>query len=357
MRKAAAVCLILLIAWISAWGQKPAELPVKPISPRAGRMIHLREDFRLTDESGDFYLKYPQSVKMAPDGSFFLLDREQIIRLDATGRFLGNLFRKGQGPGELSFVSGMEATTEGLTVHNNGPNKLVRFDAGGKYKDEVSLQKIGSSLDFLGLSDGRAIGLQMRFPPPGAGLEVKMRDIALLAVSYDGLKSANLGAFPIRFLQAGGAMLRDRSLGVVMGGRYAAIVHTKEYAIKIVDLQSPKPPRTIGRKYKKVPAPKGYASGGKISPDKITWYTLPGADFMYDIEALHVFKDLLWVQTSTIDPKKGVLIDVFDVDGRYLDAFYLNIPGRLLNIQGDALFVRESAADDTLRIVRYKVVG
>jgi hypothetical protein len=44
-------------------------------------------------------------------------------------------------------------------------------------------------------------------------------------------------------------------------------------------------------------------------------------------------KDTLWIQTSTKNPEKGYLFDVFDLQGRYVDMFYLKTGGRLLAVE------------------------
>jgi hypothetical protein len=355
MRKARVLPAALFGLFLPALAQRPAALPDKPISPNAGRVLQLREDLRLTDEGGEFFLKSPRLVVAATDGTLYLWDQEQIIHFDAVGKFLGNLFRKGQGPGELNYVSGMAATPEGLAVHNNSPNKLVWFDTGGRYRSEASFQKAGSYLDFLGFVAGRALGLQRQASAGGAAL-VREQDNALLAISLDGREIAKPAAFTVRTIHADGAMTMDPCFGTILASRFVAVSHTKDYAVTIVDLLKPGPVRVIGRRYEKVLRPKGERGPGIRSKEGKS-YTLPGAEFQDDIAALHAYKDVLWVQTSTQDSDKGILFDVFDAEGRYLDAFYLKFPGRLLNVQGDSLFIRESAPDDTLRIVRYKVVG
>jgi hypothetical protein len=40
---------------------------------------------------------------------------------------------------------------------------------------------------------------------------------------------------------------------------------------------------------------------------------------------MSLYKDRLWVFTSTMDEKKGILVDVFGFDGKYLDNFYLSL--------------------------------
>ena len=44
-----------------------------------------------------------------------------------------------------------------------------------------------------------------------------------------------------------------------------------------------------------------------------------------DVGGLQVVGDRLWVFTSTQDQARGTLVDVFDLQGRYLDNFYLQV--------------------------------
>jgi hypothetical protein len=43
-------------------------------------------------------------IKTAPDGSIFVLDEKQFLKFDKKGKFIKNLFKKGQGPGEFLFA-------------------------------------------------------------------------------------------------------------------------------------------------------------------------------------------------------------------------------------------------------------
>ncbi len=54
------------------------------------------------------------------------------------------------------------------------------------------------------------------------------------------------------------------------------------------------------------------------------------------------YKGLLWVETSTKDEKRGVMIDVFNSDGQFLDNFYLPLDGYLKSIQDNFIFVVKS---------------
>ncbi len=80
------------------------ENPEKPKAPDAGRVIVPKAVMTITDESGEFFFKYPYGLKFGPDGSIGVKDNEQVLRFDKDGKFLGNYFKKGQGPGEMTQV-------------------------------------------------------------------------------------------------------------------------------------------------------------------------------------------------------------------------------------------------------------
>jgi len=56
------------------------------------------------------------------------------------------------------------------------------------------------------------------------------------------------------------------------------------------------------------------------------FFDAPKAKYHLDIQMMMLVKDRLWVITSTVDKKKGILVDVFDREGKYVDNFYLSYP-------------------------------
>jgi len=82
------------------------------------------------------------------------------------------------------------------------------------------------------------------------------------------------------------------------------------------------------------------------------------------VQNLLVFKDTLWVVTSTTDKEKRTLIDVFDSEGQYIDNFYIKLPENLvqryhgntaMDISGDYLFTIEQNKDGIYTIKKYKI--
>ena len=99
-----APALVLVIALIVArqgFGQI-IENPAKPKAANAGRVIVPQEVVAISDEgTSAYYFKWPAELRIGPNGSLIVTDDGQILHFDAKGMFLRNLFKKGQGPGEM----------------------------------------------------------------------------------------------------------------------------------------------------------------------------------------------------------------------------------------------------------------
>jgi hypothetical protein len=122
----------------------------------------------------------------------------------------------------------------------------------------------------------------------------------------------------------------------------------------MVDCQEGRLLRVFQRKYKRVKPPKDHREAAIVIGAKR--YEAPGSEYLGDVNDLFVFKDVLWVVTSTKDEKKGVLVDVYDFMGRYIDAFFLKFNVSLIGTHGDSILVREKGPDDLIQIVKYRVV-
>jgi glucose/arabinose dehydrogenase len=62
----------------------------------AGRVLKLHEVQRIEDAQADYYLKSPRDIQIAPDGSLFVVDEDQLLKFDANGQFIKNLFKRGR---------------------------------------------------------------------------------------------------------------------------------------------------------------------------------------------------------------------------------------------------------------------
>lgn len=69
----------------SVFPQTPIVNPEKPLNKNAGRVLKLEEVFRIKDEGANFYFKYPRKLKVATDGSFFVVDENQFLKFSPQG--------------------------------------------------------------------------------------------------------------------------------------------------------------------------------------------------------------------------------------------------------------------------------
>ena len=151
--------LVGLVGFLGA--QDMVKNPEKPASPNAGPDPGPP---RGAQDHGRRWRVFPPISIHCEDGSgrsyLPARHRDEIIQMDARGHFLRNLYKKGQGPGELNYGSEFRAGRPLLLVHSNDPGKLVWFDAQGKAVKEVSLAAAGGRMDYLFRGDGRILFLQ-----------------------------------------------------------------------------------------------------------------------------------------------------------------------------------------------------
>lgn len=124
--------LVFLVTFSTAGAQTVVDNPAKPLSPNAGRVVKLEEVMRIEDTGEDYFFKNPSVIRVSPRGDLFIQDRqEQALQFDAQGRFVRNLFKKGQGPGELTTLNDIWASQGHLFLIGSPPSGFVQaFERG-----------------------------------------------------------------------------------------------------------------------------------------------------------------------------------------------------------------------------------
>ena len=87
-------------------------------------------------------------------------------------------------------------------------------------------------------------------------------------------------------------------------------------------------------------------------------------EYFLDILGLYVLDEKLLALTSTVDKEKGVLVDVYNEKGKYMDNFYLKLPEGTkylkMNffkplIQKDLIYTIETDEDENFMIKKYRI--
>ncbi len=366
MKKALSVilCVLMFSSLLSA--QAVIENPEKPSGRNAGRMVELVELMQIDDVGGDFYFKYPRNPKISPDGSLFVQDHEQLLQFDQDGDMIYNYFKKGQGPGEMQEIADYFFTDDALIVHDRRLQKVLWFNVDGGLIKEFRIHELPVFAGLHLFQNGTYYFFGNSIPSTEGIPDVIEVPYDLVAASEEGEKIEHIISFPVESFAisggGGGAMASIAELITAPFKGNLAVCHTQDYLLKILDLESRKIVRSFRRKYKRVKVPKGYRVGGTIGVGGKT-YTAP-REYFNDISRLFPHKDLLWVITSTVEKDKGVLVDVFDYEGRYVDNFYLKIPGVSdpiaigygpMTISDEFLFRTVRNKDETYSIRKFRI--
>lgn len=366
--RASTIIFLALSVFSGVFSQQLIENPAKPVSRRVGRILELKEEMRIGDDQGGFYFKNPGNIKVAPDGSLFVVDGEQFLKFDTKGKFMKNLFRKGEGPGEFQSIADYLFDGDEIIVHQARPDKIVRMDSEGRLIKEFRPEKAVSRL--ISVFNNRYIMARSSFPvlkKEGAEPEIINVDWSLLRVSEDGRIEETGHIFPTKWFAKRlptaiiSNYITDFSC-ILYDSKYLIIHHTQDYLLKVLDLEKNQIVRSFSRKYKSVRRRHGKE---KIKEARPHQYTLEApVDYYNDIQRSFIHRDNIWVLTSTRDEKKGILVDVFNREGQYIDNFYLPLSMKIkqedlmkhpLAISGDSLFIVETGENEAPTIVKYKI--
>ncbi len=364
-----------LLALASIGWAQIVENPGKPRAANAGRVVVPEEVLAISDEgTREYYFKNPRDLTIAPDGSLFVLDDRQVLHFDKAGKFVRNLYKKGQGPGEMSYVRSCLTTEMNVIIHSDSPNRLLFFDYAGRYERELPIR----ALTGYKYRPKVLLALESTFIISSADLPITKGDPdyvtihhAILALDSVTLESRDLSSFPtISYMYTSGDghergwYEMSAFLAASFKDRYLALSHTSEYLIKVFDPAANKVIREFRRAYTRVkpdPPTDIEKKGNMIAGRRIVQ---PEQSFQNDVKIVLTRAEEIWAVTSTVDKAKGVLVDVFDGNGTFADSFYLKLPEPALRhlrwpgqcvLDGDFLWIAESNQDDVSTIRKYRL--
>ena len=126
------------------------------------------------------------------------------------------------------------------------------------------------------------------------------------------------------------------------------LFHTPEYLVKVLDLEKIEVVRSFRRKYQRIE----YEQKSERLPR-----------YQNDVYWILLSRDKIWVVTSTFQQQKGLLVDVFNREGQYLDNFFLPILRAKrddwiyapMTLSDGHLFVIERGEDELFSVVKYSL--
>ena len=348
---------LFLISGLEA--QPIIENPKRPISPNASRVLRLKEVMRIADESGKFFFKEPYELQTSSDGSIFVKEINKLYKFDANGKFIKDIIKLGQGPGEITTEFEDFVLTDNEIVFICATlDKILKTDMRGNLIQEMKLRE-KRFFKLLAYWNNRYFLLD--FPKR----QEFVRKSGVVEYSQDLFAMDEKGAFTglpysislkeHRRIFQGGLRPAIASMPIThlqmvrKDQRYLYFCHTSDYLIKLFDCEKQEVIRISRREY----SPVKFTSEEKYPDD---W-----PKYQNDVQRLVVHKDNLWVLTSTRD-KKGILVDVFNQEGKYLDNFYLpittnwNLSYLPIATHGDILYVMNSDEQENIALFKYQIL-
>lgn len=352
----------------------PAEKQSKPgIIEKSYRFEKVLE---FSDVQDDFYFKYPdysyqRQIEVDADENIYVLDYNRILKFTPQGEYVKEFPRQGEGPGEVGNPKTFRVIGNEIIIFQPTPGKIIHLTTNGKLVNEFRIQNGFDNL--LAVYGDHFYFWSAEYPEiKKSGEQVIEVEQKIYRVSEKGeAEPIKNCSFPKKVyviqLQGLGMIDIDNSLYLQLKDRYCIVSNTAEYGIKLVDLDKKAVTASFKRKdYKRQELTedvnKVINAGAVIIGDKV--YRKPPQKYLPDVQQMLAYKDNLWVVTTTVDEQKGVLVDAFSQEGKYIESFYLKLSDRWSRIKyftffgfihGDYLFTVERDKEDNPYIVKYKI--
>jgi len=326
-------------------------------------VVSLKEVARIPDEKGQFLFVQPLAVFVGNDGSVYVQEYKQLLKFDAQGRFVKNLLKRGQGPGELDDnLTDVVVREKDIILWSSNNHKFIRLDPDGRLIEDKKLVQ-GFLGSLLGVFGGRCFFLRYEIDtaksrPRVNGIFETPRRLVIVPNNGEAVPTPVLMPMTEAFHfgpRSSSSSTISRAMPAAAGESAVFLFHSPDYLIKLLDLKTGEVVRSFRREYDRVrydfKAPKGY-------PEEL----IP--KYHNDLCRLLWRNGKLWAVTSTFDPQKGILVDVFSQEGKYLDNFYLplfkirrNNPQYYapMAVYGDFIYLLEADEDDLISLIKYEI--
>jgi|GEM_PF-2421850 len=308
------------------------EIPSGVTGKTPGRSLQLTEVMRITDYEDDFVFKRIRGIKVAEDGSIFIRGNIQILKFTPEGNYVKNLTKRGEGPGEIKYLSDFILSKDTLLIGSIMPVKLVNFYQTGELKSEKTIQGLSTFASLFEHLRGRSyfVSGDLALSKQKTGVIRRVNDLSYIDQSGKVIKmnlSFDTKDLMIKKSSKNGIMVNidelTRFLRVSDKNKYLFVSHKERYHVNQIDLETGKIVREFTRNYK----PVTYKKITYTKKEDIELYKLYDRKYYNDIYKLTVYKNNLLIFTSTMNKKGEILIDVFNNEGKYIDNYFVKIAG------------------------------
>lgn len=305
-----------------------------------------------------------------------MADQDQLLLFSPQGKFIHNFFKKGQGPGELTDMSGFIPERDRVLVFNRYPHKMITFDRGGNILEETAISQMLGYANLLGSWRGRFYYLREYFQSTGGKAAFLDIPVRLLSVALGEVEARMDGPwFPKRYFVRDTSWIKNVHFVQIARADESTffISYNGNYDIHRLNLVRMEISPFISQKYRKVKIrPEWKTSKDKFrAPSK----TLDGSEVKVfehevidDVLKIWVLREKIWVLTSTFnEAKRLVRVDLYDLKkAEFVGSLMLPLPQGLewmrlsyapMTLHDSGFYVLAPAESDALELVRYSLSG
>ena len=352
--------LLVFMVSVAVHAQEVIENPKTPQNENAGRVLKLEEELRIDGQGEGYYFNGALKLLLDESGNIYICDswtsqqRSHLLKFFPDGKFLQDLYRQGEGPGEVQSAFGFALSETEVFLYDWMKRKVIVESPDGKFIKEFKT-KSGSMGDFIGVFKDWLVFSRGEHPKERKTSKLYDIENFIVFVSKDGEIEKDFSVFVnqtfyVSQAQGLGGMNWDPFIAT-MGDGLLFVCRSSEYLIEVLNLESGEITARFKREFLRF-----RHKQEKWEKDFESKFNAPRKKFEHDIEDLIYDRGCVWVKTSIEDKEKGSLFDLFDSKGQFLDSFYINIKGRILKIDGAYLYSAESDEEELPLIVKYRIM-
>ncbi len=311
-------------------------------------------------ENKEFIFIKPKKILVDKNGEIFVMGKKQILRFSPEGKYLGNLFKYGQGPGELLNLENFVIYHDTIFVNQFIPHKIVCFKTNGRFIKEFKAEKTMQKLLFC--NSKKCIMLKYEIPFNKIKKTISSLDVnwKMYEVLFDGKIIEDNVAFSSKWIiikgeRGVGANEIEKIRYTMYRDNYLYISSRSKYLINIFSINSKKIIKRIKKQYVSI----------KKEQDKTNENTGFKKLYYDDIQKMIILNNQLWVFTSKVDKEKGILIDKYSLSGKYIESAFLKINGinstenltnTIFTVKNNFLYILLNTDEENIRIKKIKVL-
>lgn len=354
------VLILFFLTVLSLNAQQIIDNPKTPQNKDAGRILKLNEALRIAGDSDEYYYNGVVSLQIDTSGNIYINDawssndRGHLVKFSPKGKFLDDLYRQGEGPGEIQSMYDFALSDKKVYVFDYMKRKIIVMEEDGAFVREFKLSSDRLN-DFIGIFEDWLVFSRKDTPFERPTSKLYDSQNVIVFVSKDGQTVKDFFTFTnkefyIASAQGGGGMGWDPFMAVIGDGKLYTC-SSQEYLIEVLDLKTGELTSRFKREYTR----KKHEMRD-FEKKFISKYSAPKKRFELDISGMFYDGGILWIKTSTETEDKGRMFDVFDTSGQFLDSFFVNTKGRIAKIDGDFIYSSETDEDELPYLIKYKIV-